>query len=853
MGKNVKRLFEQIKPNHYDLSLSLEAKKMIFSGTVKIDFKKAGRPSKRITFHQKDLKIESAKLVRLNKDAPEEIKVSRVNSHKSLDEVRLHTEQLLYPGNYEVEIKFSGKITEPMHGLYPSYFTHQDKKEVILATQFESHHAREVFPCVDEPEAKASFELTLDSDAGLTALSNTPVRNETKSGNKITTVFEKTPVMSTYLLAFVVGKLHCVEGKTRDGIVMRSWASIAQPKKFLNYANQEAIDALEFFIDYFQTPYPLEKCDQVALPDFESGAMENWGLITYREALLLADPDNRSLASEQYISMVIAHELSHQWFGNLVTMKWWDDLWLNESFASLMEHIALDAMHPDWHQWEHYTISDILACANRDVYKDVQSVGVNVTHPAQITTLFDPAIVYAKGGRLLKMMREVIGEQAFRTGLANYFKENSYKNAERGDLWKALTDVSEIDVSNLMTPWLEQSGMPILSVKKEKDRIQLSQERFLLDGEDNDKIWPIALLANKKLPIEIFDKKTGEIKTDEAVLFNANGTGHYLVDYNDETTRRELAEAVSKQSIPTEGRIIRLNDMLLLSRKGSSSLTEALDIVHHCDHEPREAVWGMIGRVVSSAKMLVEGDEKSEQAIKALRRNLGQYHYKRLGWKQKEDDSPNERLLRQTILGIMLGGEDQKVIDESLRLHKNAKDIDALPAELRMIILTAVVRFGDKKDVLELLDTYERTTNPDLKQAISAAVTDVKDPSLGQEIIRRTIAENGCVRPQDIFRWFAYLMRNQYCRELAWQWLTEDWQRLEKLFGGSKSMDYLPVYAAGPLSTPEWEKKYKEFFTPLLDNIQLERNIKIGLAEIEARVAWRKREEPKLKKYFSAG
>ncbi len=306
-----------------------------------------------------------------------------------------------------------------MHGLYPCFYEHEGKKKKLLATQFESHHAREVFPCVDEPEAKAIFDLTLTTPKRETVLSNTPIKKSSvfrgqesekeKSFSKLTTdnrlmktTFETTPRMSTYLLAFAVGEIHCSESKTQDGITMRTWATVAQPKSFTKFANDEAVKVLEFFTDYFQTPFPLKKLDQIALPDFESAAMENWGLITYREIALLTDPDNRSQSSEQYVAEVVAHEVSHQWFGNLVTMKWWDDLWLNESFASLMMHLALDALHSDWAQWEEYTASDVIFASSRDIFKDVQPVRIDVKHPDEIMTLFDPAIVYAKGGRLLK-------------------------------------------------------------------------------------------------------------------------------------------------------------------------------------------------------------------------------------------------------------------------------------------------------------------------------------------------------------------------------------------------------------------------------------------------------------------
>ncbi|HEX5456637.1 MAG TPA: M1 family metallopeptidase [Candidatus Saccharimonadales bacterium] len=848
MGKSVKRLYNDIKPGHYDLGLKINSEKMTFSGSVKLTFEKTGRPSRRVTLHQKDLKITGAKLKNISKD--KDINITRINTHGSLDEVRLHAEEMVYPGSYEAEISFSGKITDPMHGLYPCYFEHEGKKKVMFATQFESHHAREVFPCVDEPEAKASFQLTLDTPAGLKVLSNTTPDKQTEKDGRLHTVFGKTPVMSSYLLAFIVGELHSVEAKSKNGVTMRTWATAAQPKKFLEYANKEAVKIIEFFAEYFQTPYPLEKCDQVALPDFESGAMENWGLITYREVALLADPDNRSLSGEQYVSMVVAHELSHQWFGNLVTMKWWDDLWLNESFASLMEHIALDAIHPDWHWWENYVISDVLVTANRDIYKDVQPVGVSVTHPDDIHTLFDPAIVYAKGGRLLKMMRESIGEKAFREGLKEYFKENAYKNATRHDLWKSLSKSSNMDVSALMTPWIEQSGMPVLRVSREKDKLELSQERFLLDGEDKSKTWPIPLLSDKPLGVDLLEKKTAELEAPGTVIFNTKGSGHFLVDYTDKSEKAALAEAIARRTLPTEGRIIRLNDIILLARRGDTSLIEALDIAKKCKDEPRDAVWNMISRVIGLAKMLVEGNEQTEQAIKDFRVSLTKDIYGRLGWQEKPDEDPNDTLLRQTALGLMLAGEDKEVINHCLELYRKTTDIADLPAEIRTIVLTAVARFGDGKEIDSLLDIYEQTPNADLKHSISSSVAEVRDPKIGGKIIKRTISDGGIARPQDIFRWFAYLMRNRYTRHVAWDWLNNDWARIEKLFGGSKSMDYFPMYSAAPISTPAWQKKYKEFFTPLLKQRQLERNIRIGFSEIEARVEWRRREEPGLKKYF---
>lgn len=850
MGKNVKRLYEQFQPEHYDLSIDLDHKNLKFSGKVVISGKKTGRPSQRITLHQKDLDIKSASIIHQDKKGSTVMAVERLNKHDNYDEVRLHSKDLLYPGKYTLTLEFSGQITDIMHGLYPCYFKKDGEKQYLLATQFESHHAREVFPCIDEPEAKATFDLTLTGPKELIFLSNTPEKSDSIKGAKKTVSFERTPVMSSYLLAFVVGDMHCIEAKTKDGITVRTWASSVQPKNFLEFATKEAVDILEFYQDYFQTPYPLAKCDQVALPDFEVGAMENWGLITYREVALLTDSKNRTLSGEQYVAMVIAHELSHQWFGNLVTMKWWDDLWLNESFASFVEHLALDKLRPDWHQWESYTISDMLAASNRDIYKDVQPVGVGVAHPDEIHTIFDPAIVYAKGGRLLKMMREVIGETAFRQGLKKYFAEHAYKNTVREDLWRCMSEASGLNISELMTPWIAQSGQPILSVTNNGKQVHLSQQRFLLDGEDKDSIWPIPLLAERQLELKILDKKTADIKSGGSLLFNTKGSGHYLVDYTDNDTKKFLASAIADQAIPAEGRITRLNDMILLTRKGTISLVEALQIVQQCSNEPRDSAWNIMGRIIGLARMLTEGDKETEQAIKDFRKKLAEPKYKELGWNPSPDDSPNDVLLRQTILGLMLAGEHPAVIDEAVKRYKKVKNVEELPAELRTIIMSAVVRFEATQEVDKLMEIYQETSNPELQHSICSALTDVRDPKTADYIINKSLSENGFVRPQDIMRWYAYLMRNPYTRKVAWDWLTSSWDRLEEIFGGSKTMDYMPVYSASPLTTLEWEKKYKEFFTPLLSHVSLQRNIKIGFSEIEARVAWRKREESKLKEYF---
>jgi aminopeptidase N len=853
MGKDVKRLFAEFVPEHYGLEIKPDREAEMFTGTVTITGKKVYRPNQRLTFHQKELKITKAEIIKHDKKGDEVIPVDRINHHAKYGEVRLHSNVKLYPGAYTVVMEFRGKITQVMSGIYPCFFEHAGKKKQLLATQFESHHAREVFPCIDEPEAKATFDLTLVASKGETVISNTPIKTQKAVGKFTTATFETTPRMSTYLLAFVIGEMHFVERKTKDGIAVRSWSSVAQPKEYLTYSAEEGVRLLEFFTDYFGIPYPLAKCDQVALPDFDAGAMENWGLITYREIALLADPKNRSISSEQYISLVVAHELSHQWFGNLVTMKWWDDLWLNESFASLMEHIALDAIHPEWQQWETYTATDVISTSTRDVYSDIQPVGVKVSDPDLIHTLFDPGIVYAKGGRLLKMLREYIGDEAFTKGLKQYFKKHEYANATREDLWQALGKASGQDISGLMTPWIAHPGMPMLHITQTGKEIQLKQERFLLDNGKDDYVWPLPLLTD--IPLEPAMIKTHKADVtapdDTYAVFNHRASGHFVSHYTEAEHRQYLAEALQKRTMRTEARINLFNDLHMLVRHGDAPLTEALDLVVRSSEEPRENVWSLLTRHIASAGQLTEGDKTSEDRLKLLKRSLAKHWYDKLGWKDAPGDDANTKQLRQVVISLMIGGEDQAAIDQALGMYKQAKSLQAIPAELRATILVAAVKFGDKRKVIEhLLREYDQSS-PDVQLDITTALSSNRDPDLAKRILDKALGPKGFVRAQDVLRWVALFLRNYYVRAEAWALMEKHWKWLETTLQNSKSFDFLPVYCAAVISTPDWEKKFHKMFDPKKDDKTLKRNIAVGSADITARIAWRQRDEAKIARWLS--
>jgi aminopeptidase N len=845
--KSAPRLFHQFQPDNYQLAIHLDKDNLTFSGRVIIVGKKVGRPSQRLTFHQAGLKISSASIIKHDKKEAIELAIARLNNHNSSQEVRLHTSQMIYPGVYTVTIDFSGKISQEMTGIYPCFIEHKGKQEVIIATQFESHFARKAFPCIDEPEAKSTFDVSVSHASSDVILGNMPLKSQERTNGQTTSHFETTPKMSTYLLAFVAGNLHCAEGQTKAGVAVRSWAHQARPRGELQYSVDEAVKVLDFFTEYFGVAYPLKKCDQVALPDFDAGAMENWGLITYREIALLADPDNRSISNEQYVSLVVAHELSHQWFGNLVTMKWWDDLWLNESFASVMEHLALDAIHPDWKQWELYTSTDVISSTSRDIYKDIQPVGVPVTDPDLLDTVFDPGIVYAKGAHLLKMLREYIGDKAFRQGLQQYFKDHAYGSTTRDDLWRALGKASSKDLVALMNPWITQAGMPLVHVKQQGKSLVLTQERYVLDTDHDQTVWPIPLLADQTLTPDIFSTRTALVEADTAtpVVLNSHASGHFLTHYQSIKQRRFLGQQLQTQALSTEARINVLNDMIMLARRGDAPLTDPLDLIAHCTAEPRDAVWGLIARVVGTASLLTEGNKTADTLLKKLRRQLANQQFDHLGWDDQPQDDSNTKQLRHTMLALMISGENQSVIQQALERFGAVSELSQLAAELRNTILGTAVRHGSPKNVDVLLAAYPKS-GPDVQLDITSALASTKKAAVAEKILHTAVGPEGFVRPQDLMRWLALFMRNHYTREVMWDKMTAEWPWFESIFTTSKSFDYLPTYCASVITTPEWEQRYHTFFKPLEANKILVKNITIGYADIASRVAWRQRDELKI-------
>ncbi len=855
-GTKVKRLFGDFQPLHYIIDIVPNRSKMTFTGTVIISGQKTSRPSKRLSLHHNGLKITKAHITRHDKNGDKSIKISRINSHKKLNELRLHSEELLYPGKYTITVSYSGKITRPMNGIYPCFFKYHGKAKKLIATQFESHHAREVFPCIDEPEAKATFDLTLTTPAGETVIANTPIKSQKKVGKSLITSFDTTPRMSTYLLAFVYGELGYLEAKTKHGIIVRTYAT-PDKAEITDFALQTAVKCLDFYSDYFDIDYPLPKCDLIALPDFGAGAMENWGCITFREQALLVDPKHTSLATKQYVALVVAHELAHQWFGNLVTMHWWSDLWLNEGFASWIEYLAIDHLFPDWQMWTQFIVDEQQQALKLDALEHTHPIEAPVNHPDEIRTIFD-AVSYAKGASVIHMLNNYLGAQDFKTGLRYYLKKHAYNNTSTSDLWAALEEVTQKPVKSFMNAWTTLPGYPLISANVGSSQLELHQKRFFANPAHSDlpaQKWPVALLAETTdMPDLLSDSKLiAKIHDASEFKLNRGQSGFYRTIYNS-SHLEELGNLIRRGRLSSRDRLGVLADAAEAAKAG---LSDTVDVLHFLDNfhaEADYAVWDIISALIGSLRLIMD-DEDLREAMKPFMRSLVSQQLNRIGWERKSTESHFDRLLRPIILGIASTADEPEVVKRCLKLFaaivhnddpsselrevpsknrvRRGSDIDP---DLRGTVYGTVVRLGGKAEFDKLLHLHNSSTLSEERVVLSAALTGFKQTELIEQALN--LIKTDDVRLQDASYWIVYSLLNRHGKHLAWQWLVKNWDWLIEHLGTDMSFYRLPIYVARSFSDIKFLDDYKKFFSSVMSPA-LERSYKQGIEMIQWQAAWK--------------
>lgn len=830
MTASVARFIDTFIPENYNLFLDINRSEKTFTGNVAITGEALDN---HISLHQKDLTITS---VLLDND---ELAFTMDDANEAV-----HIE-LSETGVLTLVIEFAGKITDNMTGIYPSYYTYQDQQKEIISTQFESHFAREAFPCVDEPEAKATFDFSVkfDAEEGDVALSNMPEINSQLREETGIWTFDTTPRMSTYLLAFGLGALQGKTAKSKNGTEVGVFATVAQPTNSVDFALDIAVRVIDFYEDYFQVHYPIPLSYHLALPDFSAGAMENWGLVTYREVYLLVD-ENSSASSRQQVALVVAHELAHQWFGNLVTMKWWDDLWLNESFANMMEYVSVDAIEPSWNIFEDFQTTGVPHALQRDATDGVQSVHMAVNHPDEINTLFDSAIVYAKGSRLMHMLRRWLGDKAFAQGLKAYFDKHQYKNTVGRDLWRALSDASGKDVANFMDTWLEQPGYPVVTAEIVDDSLILSQKQFFIgEHEAKGRLWEIPLNSNwEGLPdtlseerIEIPNFSQLADQNNGALRLNTANTAHYITDYKGELLDALVAEFAT---LDTTSKLQILQERRLLAENGSiayASLIRLLDLV---EKEESYLIAQAKSQILAGLKRFVDEDTETDVHYKALVRRQFQNDYDRLGFEKSANESDEDEMVRQTALSYLIQADYQPAVLAAAAIFQAHKeDIEAIPASIRGLVLINQMK---KENSLELVEqyvsAYVKTNDSNFRRQLTQAVAYLKTQE-SLDFVLTQLKDKNVVKPQDLYLWYMNILNKSFAQETIWNWAQENWEWIKSALGGDMSFDSFVNIPASIFKTQERLDQYVAFFEPQTSDKALERNIRMGIKTIAARVA----------------
>jgi aminopeptidase N len=645
--------------------------------------------------------------------------------------------------------------------------------------------------------------------------------------------------MSSYLLAFVFGDMQAVKGKTKNGVEVGIFSTRVHAPEALEFAKDLAIKAIEFYEDYFGVPYPLAHSWHIALPDFSAGAMENWGCITYREACLIAEP-HATQSTKQYVATVVAHELAHQWFGDLVTMKWWDDLWLNESFANMMEYVAVDSIHPEWNLWSQFSASEANMALNRDATDGVQSVHVEVNEPEEINTLFDPAIVYAKGARLMVMLRFWLGDENFSKGLHAYFEMHKYGNTQGKDLWSALSEASGRDVAAFMDSWLEQPGYPVLTVNYSDGTLVLSQEQFFVgEGEGKGRTWQIPLRSNYAELPEVMTTERLEIpnfKFDEAkpLLINQENTAHYIVNYDD-----VLLDAIVK-NLETQTDLTKfqlLQDLKLLARAERIEYSKVIELLSYYADKKSYTVANAVNQVLADLSLFIDEDTEADIAFKALRNKLFAKEYAKLGWSKVEGESSDDEALRTLVLSNLIAGENADAVAKAKALYaQHESDTSKIPADVRPIVLINQIKQADSTELAnKFMADYAKSSEAFYKRELGSALANTKlDDNIEMILASQKNAEK--IKPQDLFFWYAYLVRKDFTQKKIWNWLKENWTWVVDKLGGDMSFDHYITYSGNAFKTAEMLADATDFFGQHKNELGLERGINMAIKEITARV-----------------
>ncbi|NYF79144.1 M1 family metallopeptidase [Granulicella arctica] len=829
------RLPGGVHPEHYSLSLTPDLKAATFAGDETIDLT-LDAASTSITLNAAEIEFLSV---------TSGSQTASVSLDPAQEQATFTFPQALPAGKNTLAIRYTGILNDKLRGFYLS----KTKVRNYAVTQFEATDARRAFPSFDEPALKATYDIALTVDAGDTVISNTNQIADTAAGaGKHTLRFATTPKMSTYLVAFLVGDFKCSSGKA-DGVPIRA-CSTPDKVQYTKFAVESAEYILHYYDDYFGIKYPMPKLDMIALPDFEAGAMENFGCITYRETDLLVDSKTGSTNSKKEVAGVVAHEMAHQWFGDMVTMQWWNNLWLNEGFATWMAFKPVEKWHPEW-QISQDRASELDSTFNYDSQPTTRTIRADANTPDEINEMFD-GIAYGKAGAVLGMVENYLGEEVFRQGVHNYLAAHLYGNATAEDFWGAQTATSHKPVDTIMESFVEQPGVPLVSFSgKDKGSVSVSvaQSRFFLTPTRTtmagiDQIWTIPVCFKDSACQLLTPGKTALTVPEKAPVFFANAAdrGYFRTAYSADEFSAILAKAETALT-PAE-RIGLLGDRWALMRAGESSVGDFLNLVLSLKKDSDSSVLENALGHVNFIDMRIASDEDRVRLAKVVREQFAPA-YAALG-QPSVQDTYNRQELRAALFAALGAAKDPTILVEALKLTEQSftkkKEMDPSLTDAAILISAAN---GDAELYEKVLALSKDERDPVLQSDSLDTLPRFRDPAL----VARTLdyAVSGQVRNQSSWILLSILLNQRETRDQAWTYIQNNWDKVHAQFTASSGSRI--VSAAGSFCSEKSRDEVSNFFASHhVDGA--ERTLAKSIDSINACIQLRETQEPKLHEWL---
>ncbi|MFQ5555397.1 MAG: M1 family metallopeptidase, partial [Acidimicrobiia bacterium] len=762
------RLPRDATPRHYDLRFEPDLETATFSGVAEIDLD-VHRSGHEVVLNAVELELNGVAATSAGGDV---VAATRVTLDADRGRATLRFDEALAAGRWRLRIGFEGILNDQLQGFYRSTYTAADgTRKTIATTQLESTDARRAFPCWDEPDLKATFGVTLVVREGLTAVSNGPVVSERPApGGKVEVTFADTMVMSTYLVAMIVGEFEATEPVDVDGVPLRI-VHVPGMAHLTPYALDVGAFALRFFSDYYGIAYPAEKLDMIGIPDFAWGAMENLGAITYREADLLVDPATATQAEQARVADVIAHEIAHMWFGDLVTMKWWNGVWLNEAFASLMETKCVDAYRPDWKRWLAFSATRAHSM-DIDALESTRAIELPVGSPEEANEMFD-ALTYGKGQAVLRMLEVYLGEDVFRKGIAAYLKRHAYANTETADLWAALEGESGEPVGEIMHEWIYRGGFPRLTVEPEGSGYRVTQEHFRYLGEAGDTWLVPALYGSGGGDDRLLIGSDTTVAAEAGFLLNRRGQGFYRVRYGPSL----FADVVARfPGLDPEERYAVVSDTWANVLRGDVAAADFVDLAGRLGEEAEPAVWGVALGAMSELDRVVSSDARPW--LQGVVRELTSPIADRMGWEPDSSESDLTRQLRGRMISAAGAlGEDETVRAIAAEVFERwLAARDEVDGEVGAAALAVTAHAGDLDLFQRLVGLHEAASSPQDQIRFLRAAMAIPEPEAAREVLAMVL--DGRVRRQDSPWVLAGLIGHRDTGPGTWAAMKDVWEEV---------------------------------------------------------------------------